>query len=188
MTNEVLDTFLPDGKQPNPGDGIAAAFYRQGQRIFSRSFKYHRSRGLLCAAGRRPNCRMNVDGIPNVRACVTLVRDGMRVRAQNAYPSLDNDWLSAAQWFDWLMPVGWYDKTFRPRHHPIRRTPLHYAHEALGAMWMDLEQMATYTLELFPRLHGVRVMDVGWGTYGFKASPMSGKCLVELIASGKTPP
>jgi sarcosine oxidase subunit beta len=30
-------------------------------------------------------------------------------------------------------------------------------------------------------------MDVGWGTYGFKASPISGKCMAELIASGKTP-
>jgi sarcosine oxidase subunit beta len=78
-----------------------------------------------------------------------------------------------------------------------------------------LEQMATYTLELFPRLHGVRVlrqwagicdmtpdfapimgaasevsnfyMDVGWGTYGFKAAPISGSCMAELIATGKTP-
>jgi sarcosine oxidase subunit beta len=78
-----------------------------------------------------------------------------------------------------------------------------------------LEQMATYTLELFPQLHGVRIlrqwagicdmtpdfapiigasqqvsnfyMDVGWGTYGFKAAPVSGKCMAELIATGKTP-
>ena len=78
-----------------------------------------------------------------------------------------------------------------------------------------LEQMATYTLELFPQLHGVRVlrqwagicdltpdfapimgassevsnfyMDVGWGTYGFKAGPISGKCMAELIATGKRP-
>src|SRR5580698_3277355 len=78
-----------------------------------------------------------------------------------------------------------------------------------------LEQMATYTLELFPQLHGVRVlrqwagvcdmtpdfapimgtsrevsnfyMDVGWGTYGFKAAPISGKCIAELIATGKPP-
>jgi len=80
---------------------------------------------------------------------------------------------------------------------------------------LTLEQMATYTLELFPQLHGVRVLrqwagicdmtpdfapimgasqevsnfylDVGWGTYGFKASPISGKCMAELIATGKTP-
>jgi sarcosine oxidase subunit beta len=78
-----------------------------------------------------------------------------------------------------------------------------------------LEQMATYTLELFPQLHGVRIlrqwagicdmtpdfapimgasqqvsnfyMDVGWGTYGFKAAPISGKCMADLIATGKTP-
>ena len=71
------------------GDTVASALYRSGQRIFSRSFKYHRPRGLLCVAGRCPNCLMNVDGTPNVRACVTPARAGMRVEHQNAYPSLD---------------------------------------------------------------------------------------------------
>jgi sarcosine oxidase subunit beta len=78
-----------------------------------------------------------------------------------------------------------------------------------------LGQMATYTLELFPQLHGVKVLrqwagvcdmtpdyspiiggvegltgfhlDVGWGTYGFKAGPIAGRCLAELIATGRTP-
>ena len=31
------------------------------------------------------------------------------------------------------------------------------------------------------------LIDVGWGTYGFKASPIAGKTLAELIATGKTP-
>jgi sarcosine oxidase subunit beta len=31
------------------------------------------------------------------------------------------------------------------------------------------------------------VVDVGWGTYGFKASPVSGKRMAELIATNKTP-
>jgi sarcosine oxidase subunit beta len=31
------------------------------------------------------------------------------------------------------------------------------------------------------------VQDVGWGTYGFKASPISGKMLAELIATNTTP-
>jgi sarcosine oxidase subunit beta len=31
------------------------------------------------------------------------------------------------------------------------------------------------------------VVDVGWGTYGFKAGPVSGKRMAELIATGKTP-
>jgi sarcosine oxidase subunit beta len=31
------------------------------------------------------------------------------------------------------------------------------------------------------------ILDVGWGTYGFKAGPVSGKHVAELIATGKTP-
>ena len=31
------------------------------------------------------------------------------------------------------------------------------------------------------------IVDVGWGTYGFKAGPVSGKRIAELIATGKTP-
>ena len=31
------------------------------------------------------------------------------------------------------------------------------------------------------------LVDVGWGTYGFKASPIAGKTLAALIATGKTP-
>src|SRR3990170_3670623 len=76
------------------GDTIASALYASGVTIFSRSFKYHRPRGLLCVAGRCPNCLMNVDGQPNVRSCVTPVRDGMKVRHQNAWPSLETDALS----------------------------------------------------------------------------------------------
>lgn len=94
-----------------PGDTIAAALYRNGQRVFSRSFKYHRPRGLLCVSGNCPNCLMNVDGVPNVRTCIRPVREGMKVKGQNAYPSLETDFLSIAERFDWLMPVGWYYKT-----------------------------------------------------------------------------
>jgi sarcosine oxidase subunit beta len=31
------------------------------------------------------------------------------------------------------------------------------------------------------------IVDVGWGTYGFKAGPVSGKRMAELIATNKTP-
>lgn len=106
-------TFQFDGEtiEARSGDTVASALYRAGRRIFTRSFKYHRPRGLLCLAGKCPNCMMNVDGTPNVRACITPARAGMSVRHQNAYPSLDHDWLSVVQHFDGLMPVGWYYKT-----------------------------------------------------------------------------
>lgn len=105
-------TFEFCGKtvEARAGDTVASALYRSGQRIFARSFKYHRPRGLLCLSGKCPNCMMNVDGVPNVRTCMTPVRAGMRVRHQNASPSLEHDRLAIVQRFDWLMPVGWYYK------------------------------------------------------------------------------
>ena len=77
-----------------------------------------------------------------------------------------------------------------------------------------VEGLAGHVLELFPSLAKVRLMrqwaglcdmtpdyspimgftpvdgflvDVGWGTYGFKAGPVSGKRMAELIATRRTP-
>ena len=90
-----------------------------------------------------------------------------------------------------------------------------YQSYSMAGTLPTLEQMASYTLELFPQLHNVKVLrqwagicdmtpdfspiiggveglagfyqDVGWGTYGFKAGPIAGKCLAALIATGQTP-
>jgi sarcosine oxidase subunit alpha len=59
-----------------------------------------------------PNCLMNVDGVPNVRTCTVPVREGMVVRHQNAWPSLERDYLSVSEWAQFLMPPGWYYKMF----------------------------------------------------------------------------
>jgi sarcosine oxidase, subunit beta len=77
-----------------------------------------------------------------------------------------------------------------------------------------IEGLAGHVLELMPSLAKMRVLrqwaglcdmtpdfapimgmtpvagfliDVGWGTYGFKAGPVSGETMAELIATGKTP-
>jgi sarcosine oxidase, subunit alpha len=107
-------TFYFEGKpvRAYEGDTIASALYAAGNRIYARSFKYHRPRGLLCVSGRCPNCMMNVDGKPNVRVCVEPARQGARVRHQNAWPSLNNDLFSAIERLGAFMPVGFYYKTF----------------------------------------------------------------------------
>jgi len=94
------------------GDTIGSAAYSAGIRLFSRSFKYHRPRGLLCCAGRCPNCLVTVDGTPNVRACMAPVAEGMRVEPQNVFPSLQRDFLAVIDKLDRLLPVGFYYKTF----------------------------------------------------------------------------
>jgi sarcosine oxidase, subunit alpha len=99
------------------GDTIGSALYASGQRVFSRSFKYHRSRGLLCCSGGCPNCLMTVDGTPNVRVCVEPVRDGALVEPQNVLGSLDRDLLSVVDRVGGpFTPVGFYYRTMiRPR-------------------------------------------------------------------------
>jgi len=99
------------------GDTIGSALYADGRWIFSRSFKYHRPRGLYCCSGRCPNCMMTVDGVPNVRVCVEPAREGADVRAQNVLGSLDRDLLSVVDRFAGpFTPVGFYYRTMlRPR-------------------------------------------------------------------------
>ncbi len=111
-------TFTFNEKQVSAleGDTIGSALYSSGVRIFSRSFKYHRPRGLMCMTGDCPNCLMNVDGVPNVRTCTTPVQPGMEVQTQNAWPSAEHDALSVMDRLDRLMPVGFYYKSLiRPR-------------------------------------------------------------------------
>jgi sarcosine oxidase subunit alpha len=99
------------------GDTIGSALFAAGRRTFSRSFKYHRRRGLLCCAGHCPNCMVSVDGAPGVRACTEPARDGMRVEHLNARPSLEFDLMGAVDLLGGpFTPPGFYYKTFmRPR-------------------------------------------------------------------------
>ncbi len=124
QTGERIDRSCPlkftfDGKSVDAfeGDSIASALFASGRRVFSRSFKYHRRRGLLCCTGRCPNCLMTVDGAPNVRACVEDVTAGVRVESQNVVGSLDMDVMSVVDKIGGpFTPVGFYYRTMiRPR-------------------------------------------------------------------------
>ncbi len=112
-------SFSFDGKavEAFEGDTIGSALHADGRRVLSRSFKYHRPRGLFCCAGQCPNCLVEVDGWPGVRACTEPVRKGMKVVHMNASPSLRFDVMRATDIFgSRLTPPGFYYKTFiRPR-------------------------------------------------------------------------
>lgn len=78
-------TFYLDGRpmQAREGDMIAAALAAAGVRTFRKTPIHHKPRGLFCAIGRCTDCAMTVNGIPNVRTCVTRVEEGMRVETQD---------------------------------------------------------------------------------------------------------
>ncbi|HKI93098.1 MAG TPA: 2Fe-2S iron-sulfur cluster-binding protein [Gaiellaceae bacterium] len=121
---EAIDRSAPvaftfDGKPVSgfAGDTIGSALYAAGRRVFSRSFKVHRPRGLLCCSGHCANCMVTVDGVPSVRSCVEPLRAGADVRGQNVRGSVDRDLLSIVDRFGGpFTPVGFYYRTMiRPR-------------------------------------------------------------------------
>ena len=67
------------------GEPIAAALLSAGIKQFRKTPKYGTPRGLFCAIGRCTDCIMTVDGKPNVRTCVTPVKDGMIVETQEGH-------------------------------------------------------------------------------------------------------
>ena len=56
------------------GDTIVSALAAAGERVFSRSMKYHRARGLLTASFHDPGCMVQVGDEPNVRGAHRLPR------------------------------------------------------------------------------------------------------------------
>ncbi|MBU2547305.1 MAG: (2Fe-2S)-binding protein [Proteobacteria bacterium] len=111
---EIPLTFKYEGKNMTglTGDTVASALYANGVRIFSRSVKYHRPRGLYSLDGESSNSLMEVDGLPNVRTETTWLRPGMVVRPQNVIGSADWDWWGLMDKLDWAMPAGFYYRVF----------------------------------------------------------------------------
>lgn len=81
---QVKLTFQYDGKQVYgyTGDTIASALHALGIRKLSSSVKHKRPRGFYCAIGNCASCNMIVDGIANVRTCITELKEGMIVQTQ----------------------------------------------------------------------------------------------------------
>jgi sarcosine oxidase subunit alpha len=94
------------------GDTIVSALAASGERVFSRSFKYHRPRGILTASHLDPGCTVQVGDEPNVRGAYRLLEPGMQVSSQNTWPSLRFDVKAANQLAADFLPAGFYYKTF----------------------------------------------------------------------------
>jgi D-hydroxyproline dehydrogenase subunit gamma len=65
-----------------PGETIASVLYAAGWRTFRKTESSNQSRGMFCGIGLCGECRMVIDGVPNVRACQTPAVPGCRVETQ----------------------------------------------------------------------------------------------------------
>ncbi len=69
------------------GETIAAALIASGRSSFRHTARQSAPRGLFCGMGICFDCLMTVNGVPNVRTCITPVEDGMVVQTQH-----ERDW------------------------------------------------------------------------------------------------
>lgn len=102
------------------GDTLASALLANGVRMVSRSFKYHRPRGIFGSGFEEPNALVTVgsDGhlTPNMRATEVWLRAGLTARSQNRWPSLRWDLGAMNGVLGPMLAAGFYYKTFmRPR-------------------------------------------------------------------------
>ena len=77
-------TFTVDGQpvQAYAGETIAGAMLAAGQRLTRRTAWRTEPRGAFCLMGVCHDCRMVVDGVPNVRTCLAPARAGVVVDTQ----------------------------------------------------------------------------------------------------------
>ncbi|HEY6396639.1 MAG TPA: 2Fe-2S iron-sulfur cluster-binding protein, partial [Solirubrobacteraceae bacterium] len=174
--------FTFDGKSVEgyEGDTVGSALYAAGQRTLSRSFKYHRRRGLMCCAGQCPNCIVAVDGDPGVRACIEPAREGMRVQHVNAKPGLEFDVMRATDLVGGpFTPPGFYYKTFiRPRRlWPVYEKILRHA-AGLGVLPAHQDDRKWRTE--YRRRHA-DVLVIGGGLAGLRAAARAAELGADVV-------
>ncbi|MDE2390803.1 MAG: (2Fe-2S)-binding protein [Rhodospirillales bacterium] len=110
--------FKFDGKSYTgfTGDTLASALLASGVKLFGRSFKYHRPRGVFASGSEEPNAlvelRTGAYREPNTRATVAEIFDGLEASSQNRGFSLKYDPLAVNNLLSPFLSAGFYYKTF----------------------------------------------------------------------------
>ena len=98
------------------GDTLASALLASGERIFGRSFKYHRPRGIMSAGVEESGAIVTVGSgartDANVKATTQELFDGLTAQGQNAYPHVRFDLGAVNNLFGRFFSAGFYYKTF----------------------------------------------------------------------------
>ena len=160
------------------GDTVASALFANGVRVFSRSLKYHRPRGLYSLDGECSNTMMAVDGEPNVRTETTWLEEGMTIEAQNVIGTPEYDLMAVMDKFSWAMPAGWY---YRTMHRPARIWPpaSKMIRQAAGQGKLDINHRPSGVYdEIYP---AADVCVIGGGPAGMMAALAAAENGVRVI-------
>ncbi|HMK87495.1 MAG TPA: 2Fe-2S iron-sulfur cluster-binding protein [Steroidobacteraceae bacterium] len=157
-------SFEGQGYQGYRGDTISSALAAAVPYV-GRSFKYHRPRGILSCANHDSNAIFQVDGVPNVRGDVTLLREGMQVSAVNTFGGLRHDRARVLDRFARFLPVGFYYKAFHSKRFFPRWERMFRSITGLGVVGLEAQRQVT------PKRYGFcDVLVVGGGPSGLSAA------------------
>jgi sarcosine oxidase subunit alpha len=100
-----------------PGDTVASTLLANDVAIAGRGMKLHRPRGVFTIGPEEPNALVTLgrgsELEPSARATMIPVRDGLEVRAQNAWPSVRFDLARGLDRTAGLWHAAFYHKTFK---------------------------------------------------------------------------
>ena len=167
------------------GDCIASALAANDQWLLSRSFKYHRPRGVLTMAGQDANTLVQLEEEPNVRADLRPIEQGMAVTAQNVTGSLERDRSALLDRLGRFLPVGFYYRSFfGPGHRSWLKLWEPIIRKAAGLGTISLEPMPVAYRKA--NLH-CDVLVVGAGAAGLSAALMASEAgaSVVIVEQGK---
>lgn len=76
-------TIIVDGVPlvARAGETVAGALLAAGRRAWRHTPQGH-TRGIFCGIGVCFDCLVTVNGVPNLRACLTLVEEGMVIQTR----------------------------------------------------------------------------------------------------------
>jgi sarcosine oxidase subunit alpha len=98
------------------GDSVASALLANGIRVVSRSFKFHRPRGIFSAGFEEPNALVQlhsgVRAVPCARATMVPLSADLEVSSQAGWPSVSHDVLRGIDFVHSVFAAGFYNKTF----------------------------------------------------------------------------
>ena len=115
-TRRISFTFNGRSLSGFHGDTLASALIANGIRLTARSFKYHRPRGIVGSGVEEPGTLVELEGADasaNRPATTVPLRDGLKARSVNCWPSPAFDLGAVKQIAARFLPAGFYYKTFK---------------------------------------------------------------------------